>query len=67
MLEQADDGTLMLGPRGERLTDSYEFFAVFKSPEEYRIECSGRTLGTIALKTPLGLKTMSFFQGGAGK
>ena len=34
LLEQAPDGTLLLGPEGERLAEHYSFYAVFQSPEE---------------------------------
>jgi len=63
LLEQADDGTLMLGPLGERLTDTYEFFAVFTSPEEYRLVSGGRTLGTISLENAFGAGDYVIFAG----
>ena len=63
LLEQAGDGTLMLGPLGERLTDSYEFFAVFTSPEEYRLVFNGRTLGTISLQNAFGPEDYVIFAG----
>ena len=44
---QASDGTILLGPKGERLTGHYSFYAAFSVAEEYRIMCSGKTLGTI--------------------
>ena len=53
LIEQAVDGTLMLGPLGERLTSRYDFYAVFRSDEEYRIVTSGRTLGAIPIDQPL--------------
>ena len=53
LIEQAPDGTLMLGPLGERLTDRYDFYAVFRTDEEYRIVTQGRTLGTIPIDQPL--------------
>ena len=34
LIEQSPDGQLMLGPGGERLTASYEFYAVFATTEE---------------------------------
>jgi ATP-dependent Lhr-like helicase len=63
LLEQAQDGTLMLGPLGERLTDSHEFFAVFKAPEEYRIVCNGRTLGSISIENAFGPGDYVIFSG----
>jgi ATP-dependent Lhr-like helicase len=63
LLEQSDDGTLMLGSLGERVTDSYEFFAVFKTPEEYRIIFNGRTLGTISIDNAFGRDDYVIFSG----
>jgi ATP-dependent Lhr-like helicase len=63
LLEQAGDGTLMLGELGERLTDNWEFFAVFKTPEEYRIVFKGRTLGTISLENAFGPEDHVIFSG----
>jgi ATP-dependent Lhr-like helicase len=54
LLEQAPDGTIMLGAQGERLTESYEFFAVFKSPDEFRISAGGRELGTVSIINSFG-------------
>ena len=52
LIEQAPDGTLMLGPLGERLTGRYDFYAVFRSDEEYRIVTAGRTLGSVPIDQP---------------
>lgn len=53
LIEQAPDGTLMLGPLGEQLTGRYDFYAVFRTDEEYRIATAGRTLGAIPIDQPL--------------
>lgn len=53
LIEQAPDGTLMLGLLGERLTNRYDFYAVFRTDEEYRIVTARRTLGTIPIDQPL--------------
>ncbi len=50
LIEQSSDGLLMLGPGGERLTAGHEFYAVFASPEEYRVIHGERTLGTLPLE-----------------
>jgi ATP-dependent Lhr-like helicase len=63
LLEQAADGTLMLGEQGERLTDGHEFYAVFKTPEEYRIIAAGRTLGTISIENAFGPGDFVVFSG----
>lgn len=53
LIEQAPDGTLLLGSLGERLSASREFYAVFLTPEEYRVVTdSGRLLGTIPVEIP---------------
>ena len=49
LIEQAPDGTLLLGPRGEQLVEHYSFFAVFQTPEEYRIIADGKLLGTLPI------------------
>ena len=55
LIEQAPDGILLLGRQGERLVEHYSFYAVFRTPEEYRIIAEGKLLGTlpvIAVLTP---------------
>lgn len=49
LIEQREDGLLLLGREGERVVEHYSFFAVFKTPEEYRIVSNGKQLGTIPL------------------
>jgi ATP-dependent Lhr-like helicase len=46
LIEQASDGTLMLGAAGERIVESHEFYAVFVTPDEYRLITRSDTLGT---------------------
>ena len=50
---QMEDGTLLLGPTGERLVDHFSFYAAFTTPEEYRLTAGGRTLGTLPITRPL--------------
>ena len=49
MIEQAPDGTLLLGAKGERLVEHYGFYAVFQTPDEYRVVAAGKTLGTLPI------------------
>ena len=49
LIEQLSDGTLLLGSKGERLVNHYSFFAVFNTPDEYRIVNNGKTLGSIPI------------------
>ena len=43
----------MLGVLGERIVGHYTFYAVFKTPEEYRLVAGSRTLGTLPITTML--------------
>jgi len=63
LIEQAPDGTVMLGPQGERLTGSRDFYAIFPSDEEWRIVHDGRALGTIPLANAVGIGSMIAFGG----
>ena len=47
LIEQAPDGVLLLGRQGERLVEHYSFYAVFQTPEEYRIIADSKPLGTL--------------------
>lgn len=53
LIEQAPDGTLLLGEVGERIVDHYDFYAVFQSPDEFRVVCEERELGTLPILTVL--------------
>lgn len=53
LLSQEGDGTLLLGPRGEALVNHYSFYAAFQTPDEYRLVCDGRTLGSLPMVEPL--------------
>lgn len=51
LIEQASDGTLLLGPKGEQLVEHYSFYAVFQTPQEYRIIAENKELGTLPITT----------------
>ena len=51
LLTQLSSGELVLGLQGERLVSHYTFYAVFKTPEEFRVVASGKTLGTLPIDT----------------
>jgi ATP-dependent helicase Lhr and Lhr-like helicase len=44
---------LLLGPVGERLVNSYDFYAAFASGEEWQIVCDGHALGTLPIESPV--------------
>lgn len=49
LIEQSPRGLLMIGENGERITESHDIYAVFATPEEYRVVHGARTLGTYPL------------------
>ena len=49
LIEQHDDGTLILGLLGEKLVRHYDFYAAFVAPPEYRVLCSGRMIGRLSI------------------
>ncbi|MNC24116.1 hypothetical protein D3C75_721590 [compost metagenome] len=44
---------MVIGAEGEKLTNHYTFYAVFNTPEEFRIVTGSRTLGTVPIDSPL--------------
>ena len=53
LIEQAPDGILLLGKKGEWIVEHYSFYAVFQTPQEYRIITANETLGTLPISTIL--------------
>ena len=47
LIEQAPDGTLLLGSRGESLVEHYSFYAVFQTAEECRVVARGKPIGSL--------------------
>lgn len=47
LISQLADGQLVLGENGEKIADYYTFYAVFHTPEEYKLEHNGRILGSL--------------------
>jgi ATP-dependent helicase Lhr and Lhr-like helicase len=63
LIEQAEDGFLLLGRVGEKLVEHYSFYAVFNTPDEYRIIHDGRELGTLPVSQVLAPKLTIIFSG----
>jgi len=55
-IQQNEEGGLIVGLAGERQTNSYKFYAVFKENEEYTVRSESRELGTIVMPPPVGEK-----------
>lgn len=63
LIEQADDGLLLLGKKGEKLVEHYSFYAVFQTPEEFRLISDGRELGSIPVTNILAPGMTIIFSG----
>ncbi|UQZ90472.1 ATP-dependent helicase [Deltaproteobacteria bacterium Smac51] len=55
-LQKTEEGGLIVGLAGERLTNSFKFYAVFKENEEYTVRSHSQELGTIVSPPPVGEK-----------
>ncbi|MBQ3792293.1 MAG: DEAD/DEAH box helicase [Clostridia bacterium] len=49
-----EEGELLPGAMGERLTSSFKFFAVFKESEDFTVRCRSDEIGTITTPPPVG-------------
>ena len=54
MIERTENGGLIVAPAGERITNSFKFYAVFQENEEYSVRCESQELGTIVKPPPVG-------------
>lgn len=54
-IERTETGGLIVGLAGERIVNSFKFYAVFQENEEYTVRCGSQELGTI-VKPPAGEK-----------
>lgn len=55
-IERTEEGGLIVGLSGERQTNSFKFYAVFKENEEYTVRSESEELGTIVMPPPVGEK-----------
>lgn len=53
-LDMTDEGELLVGTAGEKLTGSFKFYAVFKDSEDYTVRCESEEIGTITSAPPIG-------------
>jgi ATP-dependent Lhr-like helicase len=63
IIHQTSDGQIVLGYKGEKIVEHYTFYTAFNTPEEYRLESSGRILGTIPIDKPLTVGQLVIFAG----
>lgn len=53
-LEMTEEKGLIVGLAGERLTNNFRFYAVFKDSEDYTVRCGSDEIGTITNPPPVG-------------
>ena len=53
-IELTEQKGLIVGLRGERIINSYKFYAVFKDSEDYTVRCDSEEIGTITTPPPVG-------------
>ena len=53
-LEMTKEKGLIVGLAGERLLNSFKFYAVFKDSEDYTVRCESDEIGTITTPPPVG-------------
>lgn len=63
LIEQNEDGLLLLGRVGEKLVEHYSFYAVFQTPEEYRLIAGSKELGTLPILNVMAPGMMLIFSG----
>ena len=52
-IERTETGGLIIGLAGERLTNSFKFYAVFKDSEDFTVRCGSDEIGTITSPPPV--------------
>jgi len=64
LIEQAPDGTLLPGEEGERVIGDRSFYAVFMTPEEFKVVTDrGRSLGALPIDNPVMPEQLIIFAG----
>jgi ATP-dependent helicase Lhr and Lhr-like helicase len=63
VIGQDHDGTIVIGELGDRIVNHYSFYTAFNTPDEYRLEVGGKTLGTLPINSPLSEGSYIIFAG----
>ncbi len=53
-MELTEEGGLIIGLAGERIINSFKFYAVFKDSEDFTVRCDADEIGTITSAPPVG-------------
>lgn len=56
LMERTETGGLIVGLTGERIVNSFKFYAVFQENEEYTVRSESQEIGTIVQPPPAGEK-----------
>lgn len=56
LVERTEGGGLIVGLAGERIVNSFKFYAVFQENEEYTVRSDSQEIGTIVMPPPAGEK-----------
>ena len=54
MLEMTEERGLIVGLAGEKLLNSFKFYAVFNDSEDFTVRCASEEIGTITTPPPVG-------------
>lgn len=55
-IQRTEEGGLIVGLAGERVINSFKFYAVFQENEEYTVRWDSQELGTVVSSPPVGEK-----------
>ena len=53
-VELTEEKKLIVGLKGERIINSFKFYAVFKDSEDFTVRCESEEIGTITTPPPVG-------------
>jgi ATP-dependent helicase Lhr and Lhr-like helicase len=53
LIDQMAEGDIILGLRGQRIVNSMDIYAAFKSPDEYRVLTGGKQIATLPILFPI--------------
>lgn len=65
LITQLDDGTLAIGEEGEKLCSHWNFYAAFKTDDDYSIEHDHKEIGRVPLSRPPQVTDTFVFAGKA--
>lgn len=54
LLEMTEEKGLIVGVAGERLLNSFRFYAVFRDSEDFTVRCESEEIGTVTTPPPVG-------------